>query len=113
MPNLFGTGEDGVGGPPSKAGGHFHLCGHDELVRARDARRAPAQELCGTKSRDHGELEPGHPWWVMHEKPSQSALVRAVATRGRRGSNKLTIKHTRSRLARPPRKRPTHPLPAA
>jgi hypothetical protein len=80
MPNLFCTGEDGVGGPPNQAGGDFKLCCDDELVGARNARRAPAQELCGTKSRDHGELEPGHPWWVMHDEPSQSALVRAVAT---------------------------------
>ncbi len=49
MPNLFGAGEDGVGGPPNQAGGHFELCGDDELVRALDPGRAPAHELRGAK----------------------------------------------------------------
>ena len=66
-PNLVGARDDGVRRPANQPGGDFHLGGHDELVRALDARRASAQELRGPKSRHHGEFEPGHSRRMMHE----------------------------------------------
>jgi hypothetical protein len=66
-PNRVSAGNDGVGRPADQAGGHFHLGGNDELVRALNPRRTSAQKLRGPKSRHHGEFEPGHSRWMMHE----------------------------------------------
>ena len=51
--------------------GDFQLCGEGDLVRADDARCAPASKLLRTKASQNCELEPAECGWTLdHSRPA-------------------------------------------
>ena len=54
--------------PYDHASGDFELCREGDLVRAHDARRAPARQLAGAKTRQDCELEPADVGWTLDHR---------------------------------------------